>query len=169
MSARQGTMMLNINTKVELPPELVLPGLRSVAFVEYRLSNPDRHRQPLLDKRGWQSIATSPRGDELIGRQDIAETDIDTAEPAVLLSSLSGDANPHPGIRSVGIWVDDIDAATEAAWEMDAADVFDGGPVGLLELRIPALRWADNRFYYFMAVGDGYQPLVTALATSGLS
>ena len=162
-------MMLNIDTKVELPPELVLPGLRSVVFVEYRLSNPDRHRQPLLDKRGWQSIATSPRGDELIGRPDIAETDIDTAEPAVLLSSLSGHANPHPGIRSVGIWIDDIDAATEAAWEMDAADVFDGGPVGLLELRIPALRWADNRFYYFMAVGDGYQPLVTALATSGLS
>jgi hypothetical protein len=156
-------MVIEISSSVELPEALAVPGLRGVAFIEYRLNNAARERKSLLGQRDWSVLGTTPFGDELLGVD--AEKAEPEAKPAFLLSRIDGDANPHPGLRSVGLWVEDVEAATEALWALEGADVFDGGPVGLLRLRIPACRWQDGRFYYLLAADEGYGPLKIALAT----
>lgn len=135
-----------------------------IAFVEYRMAHPARRQQAILRHNNWDVLGETPFGDTLLGPNDHKNLRILSSKPAILLSHSSGDHDPTEGVRSLGILIENIDQAIQQAWAIETADVFDGGPVGVLKLPLPAIRWNDQRLYYLIDIADGLDAVMDAMA-----
>jgi len=144
----------------DFPAELAGP----VIFFEYRMAHPPRQQQTILRQHQWEVLGVTPFGDSMLGPNSYENIQILSSNPAILLSHSSGDHDPTEGFRSLGLVIEDVDQAIQQAWAIKGADVFDGGPVGLLRLTLPAIRWNDQRLYYLLDVEDGLDAVLDAMA-----
>lgn len=87
------------------------------------------------------------QGYELLGRHH--------SLPIVLLRGPNSYVLLHdmaPGTQAAkGIHVDDLNAELANAWKDNTIDVFDGGQVGRLRLRLPAVRMPNAQIVYLIS------------------
>lgn len=63
----------------------------------------------------------------------------------LLVQSIGNAARPAKGVL-----VEDVATALAEAWQQPGMDVFDGGKVGAMELRLPAVRMPDGQLVYLV-------------------
>ena len=145
----------------DFPTELAGP----IIFFEYRMAHPERQQDIVLRTNNWSVLGETPFGDRLLGSVALQNNPSLSSDPAILISHSAGDPNSAEGVRSLGVLVDNVDHALEHAWSLEAADVFEDGPVGLLRLNLPALRWTDQRFYFLIDKKLGLNAVSLAMVT----
>ena len=101
----------------------------------------------------------APAGYALSGRQASSGYALWTGGPGAPALVLTGETPALPRLIATGHLVDAAAPLLEAAWERPDRAVFDGGPVGPLGLRRPAIRDESGIIRFLIETADSADPL----------